>query len=1025
MSRDFNGATDRIDWASVADLTGSAFTISAWIYHDTQTTIDYIFEIHQSGNLANGIWFYCTTSGEIGLIRAGSTNLEKGVNVDLVGSWHHVLVTHDGVITTSSSIHFYVDGTENTDIDWQVNGAGELAPTGSWSIGGRIFDDNRNWDGKIAEVAVWNRVLASEEITGLAGGKTPEFYSSNLLFYYSAKTDTTTAETGGAAATVDGTTYSADHPAVNSPSLSISPSPSISRSRSVSPSVSPSISRSASVSPSISGSASISRSASASPSISRSASVSPSVSGSASASRSISGSASVSPSVSGSASVSPSVSLSISGSPSVSLSISESVSASPSVSGSASVSPSVSWSASVSLSISGSASESLSVSLSASVSPSISRSASESPSVSASVSPSISASSPPVVTKLVKQVALFVGPDATRANTAYATPAWHFPWLYTSANYDGTVEIYFEAVLSITDTYTAYCELYNGSTQIVELNTTQTTPTRVRSADIASSLVNGTAYYPRIKSSNASGTTTLYAARLIIIQTGTITKTETVIDLGSNDSQVYTSYQECPNKGHVHWDTSEWDGVSAVYYESFLGPLNATATAYSQLAKTDGTAVSGSEVSRTGATTESRERSSDIKAELVSGTTYRVDMKTDNASYACRVRCSRLIVVQSSFTKTVTVYPIVPNQTASSTSEATRYAKNYWDNDEWDVFNKTVTIVGTIVNAGGTVTVSFELNDGISDVSTVTHNSSTKTRVEGSSFTPADNSTYDGQTVTSSSIGALYLGHIWVNVTLGIISGSASLSPSPSLSLSPSVSPSISPSASISLSASASPSVSYSASVSPSISPSVSPSVSPSISPSASASPSLSRSASVSPSISGSASASPSVSPSASVSPSISGSPSASPSISYSPSVSPSISPSVSASVSPSASISPSVSASISPSMPIGEVCWGHVTGVLEDNVRTFSGNWTGTGSISGSGDAEVLCVDSGETMESEVVETGAVTITLLQNVYAVGDTITINYRHGATEAACLSAGWNLYTGQFVSLGFVQVQVAY
>ena len=111
--------------------------------------------------------------------------------------------------------------------------------------------------------------------------------------------------------------------------------------------------------------------------------------------------------------------------------------------------------------------------------------------------------------------------------------------------------------------------------------------------------------------------------------------------------------------------------------------------------------------------------------------------------------------------------------------------------------------------------------------------------------------------------------------------------------------------------------------------------------------------------------------------------------------------------------------------MPAGSVCWGHETGVIEDNIRTFSGNWTGTGAISGSGDAEVLCVDVGETMESEVVETGAVTVTLLQNVYAAGDTITINYRHGATEGDCTSAGWNLYTAPFLSLGYVQVQVAY
>lgn len=76
-----------------------------------------------------------------------------------------------------------------------------------------------------------------------------------------------------------------------------------------------------------------------------------------------------------------------------------------------------------------------------------------------------------------------------------------------------------------------------------------------------------------------------------------------------------------------------------------------------------------------------------------------------------------------------------------------------------------------------------------------------------------------------------------------------------------------------------------------------------------------------------------------------------------------------------------------------------------------------------GVGDAETICLDSGEYMESGVVDTGARTVELLQNHYAAGDTVVLNYRHGVSEAACLAAGWNAYTGTFVSLGFVQVRV--
>lgn len=65
----------------------------------------------------------------------------------------------------------------------------------------------------------------------------------------------------------------------------------------------------------------------------------------------------------------------------------------------------------------------------------------------------------------------------------------------------------------------------------------------------------------------------------------------------------------------------------------------------------------------------------------------------------------------------------------------------------------------------------------------------------------------------------------------------------------------------------------------------------------------------------------------------------------------------------------------------------------------------------------------SGNYMESEIVETEIVTVTLLQNTYRSGDTIILRYRHGATPEDCAVAGWNTYTVPFESLGFVQIRV--
>ena len=65
-----------------------------------------------------------------------------------------------------------------------------------------------------------------------------------------------------------------------------------------------------------------------------------------------------------------------------------------------------------------------------------------------------------------------------------------------------------------------------------------------------------------------------------------------------------------------------------------------------------------------------------------------------------------------------------------------------------------------------------------------------------------------------------------------------------------------------------------------------------------------------------------------------------------------------------------------------GASAWGHEVSVTQDNVRAFFGNFTGTGTIEGSGNAERIKLEAGQYMESEVVDTGAVTVTLAKDVY-------------------------------------------
>ena len=97
---------------------------------------------------------------------------------------------------------------------------------------------------------------------------------------------------------------------------------------------------------------------------------------------------------------------------------------------------------------------------------------------------------------------------------------------------------------------------------------------------------------------------------------------------------------------------------------------------------------------------------------------------------------------------------------------------------------------------------------------------------------------------------------------------------------------------------------------------------------------------------------------------------------------------------------------------------------MVEDNVRTFTDNWTGTGAIEGAADAEKLALETTEYMISEVVNTGARHVELLQNNYdETGDNVTMEYRHGATQVACEAEEWIAYAVPFESLGYVQIRM--
>lgn len=188
MARNFNGATDRIDYPSIQAVSGQAMTFSCQLYLDAITHSSYAFCVQTA---ATELW------AVICWLRWISPNFEMAFTVNSgpqpnpfrtstnnpfsTGSYVNLIWTWDGSLT-AANIHMYIDGVE-VGYQTTVDGTGAFtAADGAWVFGGRSIQDDRNIDGKLAECGWWNRVLNANERAMLAEGCSPRSILNGLKF---------------------------------------------------------------------------------------------------------------------------------------------------------------------------------------------------------------------------------------------------------------------------------------------------------------------------------------------------------------------------------------------------------------------------------------------------------------------------------------------------------------------------------------------------------------------------------------------------------------------------------------------------------------------------------------------------------------------------------------------------------------------------------------------------------------------------------------------------------------------------
>lgn len=158
----FNGKSSRIEVAGIPALTGD-FTISFW-QHSTERYLMHAlsFGSNSAAHLdvsfdeLYGVLAYWNSS-------APDANWIQGPSLDEVrdGGWHHILLMRRGAV-----IELRVDGI----LRGSVESTAAIAADGTLRLGRGSYD-TWWWDGRLDDLAIYNRALEESEISSIAGDR--------------------------------------------------------------------------------------------------------------------------------------------------------------------------------------------------------------------------------------------------------------------------------------------------------------------------------------------------------------------------------------------------------------------------------------------------------------------------------------------------------------------------------------------------------------------------------------------------------------------------------------------------------------------------------------------------------------------------------------------------------------------------------------------------------------------------------------------------------------------------------------
>ena len=159
----FGGAADYITlgahegFKTRFDSATQDFSIAAWCRRGATGAIQTIFSVEDG---ADDGYIFRFLASDVAQIKVNAASAGSPAVAD--AEWHCVV----GVVDRSASLLVYLDGTPGAGV--AIAGPA-MATTATPRIGVRFYDTSGYYNGGIAGVCVWDRVLSAAECAGLAG----------------------------------------------------------------------------------------------------------------------------------------------------------------------------------------------------------------------------------------------------------------------------------------------------------------------------------------------------------------------------------------------------------------------------------------------------------------------------------------------------------------------------------------------------------------------------------------------------------------------------------------------------------------------------------------------------------------------------------------------------------------------------------------------------------------------------------------------------------------------------------------